>query len=56
MQDIAGVRVILNDLKELRLLESKLRSHNFKHELKNDKDYINNPKESGYRGIHDQLV
>lgn len=52
MQDIGGVRVIVDNVKELRLLESVLKSSNFIHELKNTKDYLLNPKTSGYRSIH----
>lgn len=52
MQDIAGVRVIVSDLQELYLLAEKLKGPDFRHEFKNEKDYVQNPKESGYRGIH----
>jgi len=52
MQDIAGVRVILNDLNEVYQLVDKIRNSDFQHEFKNSKDYIFEPKESGYRGIH----
>lgn len=52
MQDIAGVRIILNSLQEVYALAEKLRNPDFSHEFKNDKDYIQQPKDSGYRGIH----
>jgi putative GTP pyrophosphokinase len=52
MQDIAGVRVILKDLSEVYKLVEKIRDSEFQHEFKNSKDYIQEPKESGYRGIH----
>ena len=52
MQDIAGVRVILDNISEVYSLAEKLQVPDFKHEFKNAKDYIHEPKESGYRGIH----
>ncbi len=52
MQDIAGIRVILNDITEVYRLIETMKSSEFTHELKNEKDYIKEPKESGYRGIH----
>ncbi len=52
MQDIAGIRVILKDIKEVYKLVDTLKTNGFIHELKNEKDYIKEPKKSGYRGIH----
>ena len=52
MQDIAGVRAVVDNIKEVRLLESNLKSNKFQHILVSEDDYLNNPKESGYRGIH----
>jgi len=52
MQDIAGMRVIVKSMPKLRKLVRKLKSKNFNQELKNEDDYINSPKKSGYRGIH----
>jgi putative GTP pyrophosphokinase len=52
MQDIAGVRAVVNDINEIRLLEKSLKESNIKHELISEDDYLENPKESGYRGIH----
>ena len=49
MQDIAGVRIIVGDMKQLSAIEKRiLRWRN----LKRVKDYIRNPKDSGYRGKH----
>jgi putative GTP pyrophosphokinase len=52
MQDISGLRAILKNIDEVRKLESSYRKSKFKHLLKDDKDYINDPADSGYRGIH----
>ena len=52
MQDIAGLRAILKNVKEVRELENNYRNSNFRHVLKDYKDYINYPDKSGYRGIH----
>lgn len=52
MQDIAGVRVVVESISEVYSLAKKLQASDFKHEFKNIKDYIQEPKESGYRGIH----
>ena len=52
MQDIAGVRAVVNDIEEVKLLEKNLKESNLEHELVSEDDYLNNPKESGYRGIH----
>jgi ppGpp synthetase/RelA/SpoT-type nucleotidyltranferase len=52
MQDIGGLRAVLKDINKVRQLEKNYLNSNFKHEKKVHKDYINAPKESGYRGIH----
>jgi putative GTP pyrophosphokinase len=52
MQDIAGMRVIVKSMPKLRKLIKALKSTSFEQELKNEDDYINEPKKSGYRGIH----
>lgn len=62
MQDIGGLRAVLKDIDAVRKLEeiysedhSQASSKSkgvFRHIIKNKSDYINNPKESGYRGIH----
>lgn len=56
MHDIAGVRLVLSNEEELRRFRGKSHKSRAKHELVNDidrYDYIQNPKDSGYRGIHD---
>lgn len=54
MQDIAGVRAILDSTKDVYRLASKYRDNiRFKHELVDQKDYIENPRsEDGYRSVH----
>ncbi len=55
MHDIAGCRLIFKNAKTLYEFVKVVHSSNFKHVLKANecKDYIKNPKESGYRGLHD---
>ena len=52
MQDIGGCRVVLKTIKQVRGLETVLAESKWNHEQLAPKDYINNPKRSGYRGIH----
>jgi ppGpp synthetase/RelA/SpoT-type nucleotidyltranferase len=54
MQDIAGCRAIVNNMPEVNsLLCNYLGSDmHHDHEFVNMKDYIDNPKEDGYRGVH----
>lgn len=55
MQDIGGLRAIVKDILLVRELEDSFihnQANRFTHVLKNRKDYINDPKGSGYRGIH----
>lgn len=60
MHDLAGCRMIFNNIDELTDFREYMRSNdvmrNVDHELRHDAnkyDYIENPKPSGYRGIHD---
>lgn len=48
MQDIAGCRIILSTERKVRKVERELLREN----CKLLKDYIKNPKDDGYRGIH----
>lgn len=53
MQDIGGVRAIVNNIAEVRELESQYKdTSRFSHELIKVDDYISQPKADGYRGIH----
>lgn len=52
MQDIGGLRAVVSNLAKVRILENDYRTSNFNHDLVASYDYINNPKSSGYRGVH----
>lgn len=55
MQDLGGLRAVVSSIDAVRELENsyiKNPLNRFKHVLTSHKDYINQPKESGYRGIH----
>lgn len=51
MQDIGGCRVVFESVDDLRRVE-KLIKRTWGTELHHEKDYINEPRESGYRGVH----
>lgn len=56
MDDIAGCRLIFQDVKELLEFRKRFHAARFRHKRRNDLDkydYIKNPKQTGYRGIHD---
>jgi ppGpp synthetase/RelA/SpoT-type nucleotidyltranferase len=56
MDDVAGCRLIFETLDELYSFRTKLHKARFRHIRKNETDkydYIKNPKNTGYRGIHD---
>lgn len=52
MQDIGGCRAVLTNVRQTRDLRQVYLTGDLKHALVNQKDYIEQPKESGYRGIH----
>lgn len=52
MQDLGGCRAIVSDIKRVDEVVKNLKKARFLHQLKNEKDYIRNPKASGYRGYH----
>lgn len=52
MQDIGGIRAIVSSVARVRRIEQSYRASRFEHELVSSKDYLRNPKEDGYRGIH----
>lgn len=53
MQDIGGLRAIVGSVEQVRELENLYaRIGGLSHEFKSKKDYIDDPKESGYRGVH----
>lgn len=56
MDDVAGCRLIFDDIAELREFRKNMHKARFNHILRNDPekyDYIQSPKTTGYRGIHD---
>jgi hypothetical protein len=52
MQDIGGLRAVVSSITKVRILENDYRTSKFNHDLIASYDYINNPKSSGYRGVH----
>ncbi|ANU65340.1 RelA/SpoT domain-containing protein [Turicimonas muris] len=53
MQDIGGIRVIVNTIQDVNKLYNELNSSNFKHQLVlPPNDYIKSPKPDGYRSLH----
>lgn len=52
MHDIAGVRAIVSSMSELNKLVDEYKNARFSHILKPPYDYIENPKDDGYRGVH----
>ena len=53
MQDVAGVRAVLNSIHEVRRVEARLK-HN--RPVVGYSDYISSPRTSGYRGVHVVVV
>lgn len=52
MEDIAGCRAVLDNIQDVAKLHGNLINSRTKNILHRERDYISNPKESGYRGIH----
>lgn len=52
MQDLGGCRFIVPTVEEVFSNVEKIKSSRIRHEYKNEYDYINNPKLSGYRSFH----
>lgn len=52
MQDIAGLRAVVSSVLKVRKLAAAYRGAQFKHVLISSKNYIDEPKEDGYRSIH----
>lgn len=56
MDDVAGCRLIFNNINELEQFRAKFLKARFKHQIRHEPDkynYIKTPKKTGYRGIHD---
>lgn len=56
MQDIAGCRVILDTIEDLYRFKELMDNARFDHEIRDEKDYLENPKPDGYRGIHQIFI
>lgn len=52
MQDIGGCRAIVSTVGNVQRLSEHIQTSRTRHELHREYDYIAEPKESGYRGIH----
>lgn len=52
MEDIGGCRAILSTLNKVRELQDRLKNSSSSNILHRERDYITNPKTSGYRGVH----
>lgn len=52
MQDIGGLRAVVENISQVRKLEAMYKTTRSKHVLSDIDDYINNPKDSGYRSLH----
>jgi hypothetical protein len=52
MQDLGGCRAVVSNVDQVNGLRELYRASNHKHRLVREDDYIAQPKDSGYRGIH----
>ena len=52
MQDLGGCRVIVDSISEVYDAIDRFKTSRIRHVLKRENDYIQNPKESGYRSYH----
>lgn len=52
MQDIGGYRAVLKDITDLNKLRIVIEDTKQRYKLEKTNDYINSPKDSGYRSIH----
>ena len=52
MQDVGGLRAIVSNVQQVRKIRERFVRPQPKRILKREYDYIAEPKESGYRGIH----
>lgn len=52
MQDLGGVRVVVPRMKHVREVERKLLENPGEHKLVLHRDYLNEPKDDGYRSVH----
>lgn len=52
MQDLGGCRVVVPKIEDVEDAIDRIKSSRIRHELKRERDYIELPKPSGYRGVH----
>ncbi len=52
MQDIGGCRAVVSSVEKVKAVRESFMHGRARHILSLQKDYISNPKPSGYRGIH----
>lgn len=52
MQDLGGCRVIVDSINQVYDAINKYKNSSIRHILKREYDYIQNPKDSGYRSYH----
>lgn len=52
MQDIGGCRAVVNSVDDVFMLRKSYLQSDIRHVFVNHKDYIAEPKASGYRGVH----
>src|SRR5690606_36008605 len=52
MQDIAGCRRVVSTATDVQALVQSYLNSDLKHKLHTLENYIENPKETGYRGVH----
>ena len=52
MQDIGGLRAVVGAVAQVRRLERLYRDTGFAHRLVSSKNYVDDPKEDGYRSVH----
>lgn len=52
MQDIGGCRAVLSNTSRVNMLRFMYETHPLRHKLQRTRDYVADPKEDGYRGVH----
>ena len=52
MQDIGGCRVVLSSIADVNEMAKQIKGSRIKHRLSDEDNYMDAPKESGYRSLH----